>query len=364
MNTYPKYKIKKGDTIQSITALFGVAEETWLRYHNRSCRLDNVIRKKLPSHLEEIYLPPELWEKADELNSMPSVQELVEKKVNQKIQFGYDNTLTMKFCPDALHYGVMLALFNNDKVNTIKYEIGIRWIAKENLIHIIEINKSNICINDQKPDLVADKLAVQTASAVYPLELIVTRANGIIGINNFEEIQKRWEISKKKIRDYNTGETLDKYLHLTEKTLTNETSLLKSLRNDWFIHSYFNNIYQTYGSQYSFTNIISAPFIFDAKGVDYKIEQKIKERIDERGFIKIEMQGEYCDERSIVDLESGLSFAKYNSAEKITGEYRAQYLLESRYHTIESYMLDSYLELNNSKKISIVVSQIKNKNYE
>lgn len=55
---HPKYKIKEGDTIQTITRLFEVEESVWLRYHNNMCRLNHIIRDHIPSELKEIYLLP------------------------------------------------------------------------------------------------------------------------------------------------------------------------------------------------------------------------------------------------------------------------------------------------------------------
>lgn len=360
---HPKYKIKEGDTIQRITSLFGIEQDIWTRYHNNMCRLEHVIRKNFPSELEEIYLLPELWEKEDDLNQMLSVKELSEKKINQRVSFGYQNTLPMKACWEVLNYGVMLALFDNEKVNTIKYEVSIKWIAKEENEHIIEIDRiSNTYINDQEPDLMAEVLAVKTASALYPLELVVTRADGIIGINNFEKIQKRWKNIKQEIRKYYEGETLEKYLQLNDGIIMDSDSdiLLRSLKNDWFLHGYFNKIYQTYGEEFSFTNKINAPFIFDSKGIEYTVKQNINNLIDERGRINVEMKGICSDDRSASDLRNRFNFPNEEFGEKETGKYWGKYFIEPKYHTIEAFMVEADLE-KNKKKARLTVSKINNR---
>ena len=358
-NSHPKYKVREGDTIPIITERFGVKEIVWINYHNNECRMFHEIGKKIPNRVKEIYLLPELWEKADALNAMPNTKEIEGKRIDQRIEFGFENTLPMKACYEPLHYGVMLALFNDEKVNTIKYEISVRWIGKEDKNHYIEINKiSDTCINDQEPDLMFDILAVKAASALYPLQLIVTSSDGIVGINNVADIQKRWENTKQEIRKYYSSDVLEKYLRLNDKTLQSEETLLRSLRNDWFLHAYFNRIYQPYGREYSFTNHILAPFVFDSNGVEYTIQQTINPIIDEQGFVKIEMKGEFSDERSLIDLESGLNYPQYESANKPEGNYYAQYLIKSQHHTIDTLMIDCSLSLNNSKKTFIVISRI------
>jgi hypothetical protein len=356
--SYPKYKIKPGDTIERLTQLFGFERSVWLRYHNDKCRMEHVIRNKIPPAVREIYLLPELWDKADFLNAQSALKEVSEKRIRQKVEFGYEKTLPMKACYETLHYGVMLTLFNAGTANTIKCERSVRWLKKEDKRHLIEVdNPSGTYINDREPDLVFDVLAVKAASALYPLELIVMRAEGIIGIHNLSAIRKRWENVRLQIRKYYEGDTLEKYLRLHDKTLQNEDALLRSLHNDWFLHAYFNKIYQTYGENHSFSNIISVPFIFDAKEIEYTVKQNIHPIVDERGYIKIEMKGNFSDKRSVVDLESGLNYAQYPSIQPL-GNYCAQYLLESKCHTIDTLTVDCSLDLSKGKKTSIVVSRI------
>lgn len=359
--THPKYRIKADDNLKTISNRFGIEQSIWTRYHNNMCCLDDVIRDHLLPDLKEIYLLPELWDKADALNSMPSAKELLEKKINQHIRFGYQNTLPMKRYPEILTYNIALTLQKESIVNTIKYQIGIKWLDLKDEYHIIEINKiSATYINNREPDLMADELAVKVSAVFYPLELIVTQAKGIIGINNFPLIQKRWQNIRQNIKDYYNGETLDKYLSLNDKVLQTKDRLLNSLRNDWFLHTYFNNIYQTYGSDYSFSNTIPVPFVFDADGVEYTVKQEIDNTVDDKGFIHINMNGEVSDQRSQTDLDNALSYARYSDDNTpMKGVYNAQYQIDARFNTISEAVLNCDLMLENYKRTTVIIKQVK-----
>lgn len=282
----------------------------------------------------------------------------------QHIDFGYDRFLRIKPFYEKLHYGVMLAMFRNSVSNILKYEITVCWLAKKENYHIYEIDRlPSVFINEEEVDLVADQLAIQVASVLYPLQLRVSEQKGIIGIHNFTNIQTRWIQVKKKILDYNDGETVEKYLRINESILNNERALLQSLRNDWFLHGYFNRIYIPYGKNCSVINQISIPFIFDADGVKYEVTQTISPYSDERGYIISEIEGNYADNRSKADLENGLSYCLYPSLERVEGKYKAYYMLKGKDHSIEAFSIDTNLNLENDKKtISMVVSQIENNN--
>ena len=356
--THHTYKIKEDDTIQIITERFGVDKDVWIKYHNKHCRLEHIIREKIPPYTEEILLLPELWNREYELNQ---VQEL-KTETSQNIRTGYERTLLMRSRIKALNYGVILSLFNNDKVNTIKYEVSIRWISKIANNYVIDVNKiSKTYINDKELDLMAEELAIKTASALYPLELIVTPKNEIIGINNFKEIQNRWIKVKEKIRDYYENEILEKYLQQNDLVIMDPDDglLLNCLqKNDWFIHGFFNKIYQTYVVKCPFTNKIEAPFVFDAKGVEYTVEQCM-DVIKERGRINIEMKGIYSDDRSASDLRNRFNFPYEEPGEKETGKYWGKYFIEPQFNTIEAFMIEADLE-KSKKKVRLTVSRINN----
>lgn len=354
-----KYKIKKDDTIQRITVLFGVEEDVWIRYHNNMCRLDDVIRDTLPKHLEEIYLLPDLWEKEQDLNK--SIIENISDNVPKKNMFGYNNTLIMKLCPNKFTYKVSIRLENNNQNNVVEFCASVKWIQKEDLLYNIQIDKltETYKINGQEADLVADELAIKAASCLYPLNLLVTRQDGIIGINNIDEIQKRWLDVRKNMLNYNEGEIIEKYLRITEKSIKDEEALLLSLKNDWFLYAYFNRIYQTYTSEYVIENFIKVPLIFNTDGVEYNIQQKIDKDLDEKGCMNIAMKGNVSDLRSITDLENKLNYNRYLSESPLTGEYNAIYIIEPVYNTIEEVNLNVRLDLEYPKVVDIHIIKIK-----
>ncbi|MFV0332155.1 MAG: hypothetical protein ACK5KL_20385 [Dysgonomonas sp.] len=354
--THPKYKVKDGDTLQRITILFGVEESIWSRYHNNMCRLDNVIRDHLPKHLEEIYLLPELWDKEEELNKSKEDNKISDDK-RRKAILGYNNSLPRNKSNSILNYAVVLKISSFGEENTIRYKASLRKRTSDQDNCIIEFNKiSETLINNEYPDLVAEQLAAKTAKALYPVEVALNRQNEILGINNYSEIIKRWEVTKKNIRKYYEGATLEKYLSLNDKSYASEENMITAFGNDWFLHGYFDNIYGTYGMMRSFSEKIKVPFLFDSGGVEFTATRSISEFLNDQQKISVKIDGYFSDERSVTDLDSKLDFHTYESDVMVEGKYKAEYIINPEQYFIENINLETSLKTEQLKAVSLNIT--------
>lgn len=286
-----------------------------------------------------------------------------EKSMERKVDFSYNYRLMKKINPATLFYGVMIAFLKGEKTNTLKYEISMKLFERDNVCHLVEINRvSDIWINDRELDMMAYELAVLSSSVLYPLLIAVNTKGEISRIQNYPEIKKRWELKKQVVRENYTGNYLEKYLHLNDKAFQSQDTLLNCLKNDWFLSTFFNPLYCSYTPQLSFLNRVNFPFIFDGKPVAYEIEQKIQEQISPQGYLTIDMKGKIADERSKTDLQNGLNFPYYTSGGKANGNYFARYHMDAGYHTIDSYIAECSLNLNIKRKVSVVVSRLRKEN--
>lgn len=241
---HPKYEIKEGDTIQIITERFGIGKDVWLRYHNNMCRLDQVIRDILPNDLGEIYLLPELWNNAGILNA----PEPLASEYNENTPIVLHNRNVLFFVPVNINnkYGVVLNLGKDQ----IHYEIECKYIGKiaEDIFQI-ELNRTQVYINNQEPDLKLYELADQMAKAVYPLVLNIDKNRKIIRINNHDEILLRCEDARKKMSQYYVGEKAEKYLEIFGRNCSNPVALINRIEQELFFQLYFLPIQGIYNDQ-------------------------------------------------------------------------------------------------------------------
>ena len=345
---YKKYTLKKEDTLASISQLLEKSTHEVKSFHNIFCDGDEYIGVDFPKNLRELYIYPEYNEK--ELTLIP------------KVTFERPFELALKPLQNKVNYGVMYTITTGEEINTIKFEASVLFKGQTNSKDFIfEIDRiSKTFINDEETTSIADELAEKTSKVLYPLEIIVSKEGKSIAINNYKEIQKRWEKIKEKILDEYEGEWVEKYLQGNEQTLQEEGNLIQALKKDWFLSSYFNGIYTYYTPKFTFENNITFPLLTNCEAVNYKVEQKINEYLDEFNLIKIEQKGTVAEERSKSDLqnESNIAYygALYPNEDSAAGNFRSLYFLNGKTNAIESLYLECSLQLEIEKNIKVVIS--------
>lgn len=355
---HPKYKIDQGDTLQSITEIFGVELDKWKRYHNNMCRLDDIIMDALPKHLTEIYLLPELWDKVQELNRISHLQKKISNSPS-KVIFGYDETLFLKPISRIKKYGVKILIQKGEITKSIKYEIDLKWLGVEDDNHIVELSKiSAVFIDDVQPDLIMDRLATEIFGKIYPISLSLNRKGQIADIYNFNDIQLRWENVQNEIRKGRKGEWIEKYIKLTGKSFLNKKIFLEKLLTNWHLHSLFLGIHQTYTRKYFIENIISFPMVQGIEPIQYNTKQEVSQYLDNYGMIQVKITGKSIDQRSIKDIEYKLNVPNFPEEEKLRGEYIAKYFIDPTTNIIDASITECSLELNTKKNITIKISSI------
>ncbi|MEP7094399.1 MAG: LysM domain-containing protein, partial [Flavobacterium sp.] len=148
MSEYDKhrtYKIRKGDTLQSVARDLGIDAQELRRYHNIYCRIPDLIEADFKSHLELVILAPEKKEAKTDAE--------IEKKL-KKVSFG--NEYRLPFLPERTNknYKVQYTSEVGDEVDVTEMNINVKWLAVDkNKYHLFEINRaSDIYINGKVPD--------------------------------------------------------------------------------------------------------------------------------------------------------------------------------------------------------------------
>lgn len=345
---FKKYTLKKGDTLKSISIILEKSSHEVKNFHNIFCESDEYIGIEFPKNLLELYIYPEYNEK--ELSLIP------------KVTFEKPFELALKPLQNKVNYGVMYTITSGEEVNTIKFETSVLFKGiTESKEYIFEIDRiSKTFVNDEETSTIADELAEKTSKVLYPLELIVAKDGKWSGINNYKEIKKRWEKVKEKIHDEYEGEWVEKYLLLNEQTLEEEGNVVNALKKDWFLSSFFNGIYVYYTPKFIFENNITFPILTSCEAINYKVNQKISEFLDESNLIKIEQNGIVVEERSKSDLrnESSIAYygALYPNEDMAEGNFRSLYFLNGKTNTIESLFIECSIQLEIEKKVQVVVS--------
>ncbi len=355
-NQFVKYNLKEGDTLESVAEELNISIEYLMLTHNLNAEMYDKIKSRFegfPKHLTEVYVHTDVIE--------------IYNKKQLKIRTRTPRTIFYRPTKEKLEYGVQYTIQTGESdATTIKFQTSIQniGITKDKTNYIIEVDRTTTTyFNDEDASIIADELAVLSASVLYPLQIIATTQGQFIRLNNYEDIIKRWGIVKEKILRIYEGEWINNYITLNESTLADENLLFRSLQKDWFLTAYFNHIYINHTDEYKVKRDIFFPVIATIEPLQFAISQTMNEYLDDNGNVAILQNGILNDDRNKEDLENNLNFPYYALIEdqdpKAIGEFNSIYFLNPQNQLIESIYINSYITLDTVQKIEIVASIIK-----
>jgi hypothetical protein len=343
---FKKYKLKKEDSLESLAKMLNKPKQELRNFHNVFCKPTELIAVDIPEQLKYLYIYPSF--------------EIEEIERKPKVKFVSDSVLVYK--PELINdsYGVMHTITDGDEVNTIKFEIAIKFLKRIQQHTVFEINRiSDLFVNDEQVNTIADELAAKVSEVLYPLQLMVNEKGKWVSVYNYDTILSRWEKQKEKILNEFEGEWVEDYLEQNNFTLSDEDLLNNALKKDWSLYAFFNDIYINYTNKYEINKGISFPLLPENEPVKFYVKQNVNKYLDEDKMVQIKIQGNVKDNRSVLDFVYGYNVpvyeAEFGSIDKLSGEYYATYFL-NEHNKLETAYISSFLQLDRLKKVEVVVS--------
>jgi hypothetical protein len=337
------YKIRKEDTLQSVSQELGIEAKELRRYHNAYCLLADIIEKDFKHYSKFLILAPEDYVK--------KTNTIIEKKP-KKVGFGENNKLP--FLPRGIckDYSVEYTFEVGNQIDTMGMAVRVKWLATDdNKYALFEIKRSiNLFIDNNEPDRIMDELGARIVDVLYPLKIVVDEFGKWVDIHNYKEIVSRWESKKNEVFNYYKKDVkvTQQLIDFAEDALKSSDQLFTSLSSDYFLWSFFNGIHTCYTADYLFEEEISFP-LKKNKELPFKVEQKINPFLNEEGFIEVEQKGDY------LNLEKGMDF----SSKLWNGKYKALCCLDSHSSFIETMNLECSIDYEEPIKISLIVQSLK-----
>jgi hypothetical protein len=328
-----KHPLKEGDTVESVAQHFGITPDRLQLIHNINVN-DNYykifnIRGAFPYGLKEIFITEETY------------QSYIDRENEKRPK--NDPNLKYKPLKDKTIYEVVYTILDGEQ-NQISFETSIEGLKSNPKIygHLVQIERTSITLlNNEYPELAVDELALVTAKVIYPLQIIINYRGKFVGIINYEEIVKRWEIAKETIRDNFESEQAERYILYTEKMLQTEATLVASLQKDWFLKAFFSEIYDDYYYQYK---------------VEKKLEFPFHSELEKHTFSIIQEMNPYADDESQLTICQTGTLAT-DDTNSIKGTFESKYLLDPIDKTIKNITLESSLDLKTPKKLAITITK-------
>lgn len=333
------YQIKPADTIESIALALGKKTDEVIRFHNVFAKQDELVGFELMENLEFLYTTPLL-----NLNQTSHIS---------KVAFLYDTKLGVPVYKNSLTYQVNYTCITGDTVINTQFKMSVVFTEKVGDYSIYTLNK--IPNPDQELPTVLDDFIEEIEKAIYPLELIVNEEGFWIGIQNFKAIHKRYQLVKLAVLDEYEGTEIIKRLSFYDTLFKEEERLTDLLQKEAFLQIYFNGLYKNHTRGGCFETNVYFPILPHTKKVDYKVSQKIFEYLTPENKITIQQTGQVSDSRSMIDFQYELDEPCFEGS-KPTGNYTAQYVLDSTNNTIDQIAFSCSIKLQEVREIKMTIT--------
>ncbi|KFF03802.1 hypothetical protein [Chryseobacterium luteum] len=344
MQKFNIHTVQTGESLKSIASLYHLDAGALKLFHNNHCDVKDMILIELTGQ-KELFLPR--TGVTDKTRLVP---------------FGRGNSLTFQPENSFCRYGVTINIESNDRKNELKYETSVRWLKTESRLHFFEIDRtSNLFLNEEEVNEIADLLAYKTSKVLYPLQISVDEAGQFNEVENLSVFKQRWPAVKEEIYKEFEGETVDIYCEKIEKIIDEPDAISLYLKNDYFIRTLFLGVYQSFGQDYETEVTESFPVVDNPVEPKYEIKLEIDPLKGESGLVNVEGEGKLNDERSVYDFINKAPFSMIiedNPVMNQEGNFRIVYYLNGQNLLVKSMYLECDLQLEKKKKISVVIAML------
>lgn len=347
---YKHHLIQRGETLETISKKYNIEIEELRRYHNVYCELSDLLGHEI-THQKELFVPKPKQERNSE--------EIPKEKERKKVSFIPNNKLVYSPVNTHYKYGVMITLENGEEKNELKYETSVKWIQKYGDSHIFEIDRtSKIFINEEEVSDIADMLAYETSKVLFPMHLMVDKDGNWEEVAKYNKYPERWKTVKKHLQKEFEGEMVENYFQKVEKILETPEQINIYMTGDFFLRTLFLGYCISYGKDFTTEKNITFPIVENGIEPHYKIQAKTDPYLDEYNLINIEIEGVMDDERSQADFINGNPFPFEAETEKAVGDFSAQVFLNPNSCTPEVLYLECSIDLEETKKVSVVIANL------
>ncbi|MFC3158880.1 LysM domain-containing protein [Chryseobacterium arachidis] len=342
MQKFNKHTVAKNETLKSIASRYDLSVGELKLFHNNHCNVKDMILIGLTDQ-KELFIP----------------RTAVADKA-KRVEFSHGNRLAFKPQNLFLRYGVTITLEKGDHINELKYENSVKWLKTENRLHFFEIDRiSDLFINEEQVNEMADLLAYKTSKVLYPLQISTDENGKFNAVENLSEYAKRWNNVKDEVYKEYEGEIVDEYCLKIERILDEPELLTGLMKNDYFLRTVFFGIYKSFGKDFKTINQESFPVIQNPKEPNYEITFEIDPIKDEHDLVNITGNGKLHDERSVYDFISGTPFSFIIEDHPVMndkGDFRIKFYLNGKTYFPESLYLECDILLQEKKKIAVSIS--------
>ncbi|MDF2932151.1 MAG: hypothetical protein K0R36_1482 [Chryseobacterium sp.] len=344
MQKFNKHIVRKDESLKSIASLYNLSDDALKLFHNNHCEVKDMILIGINGH-KELFIPRTAA--ADK---------------NKVVKFSHGNRLVFQPDNSFCNYSVIITIENENHKNELKYNTSVRWLKTEHKLHFFEVDRiSNLYLNEEEVNEIADMLAYKTSKVLYPLQISVDEHGKFYDVENLSVFKERWVNVKDEIYKEFEGETVDQYCQKIEEIINEPNVINLYLKNDYFVRTLFLGIYRKFDPDYHSEITETFPVVYNTVEPQYKISLEVDPLKDDDNLINIQGEGKLNDERNVFDFINKAPFSTTIEDHPVMnqeGDFRLMNYLNGETFLAESLYLECDIQLEHRKKISVAISSL------
>ncbi|BAP30555.1 uncharacterized protein CHSO_1518 [Chryseobacterium sp. StRB126] len=300
-----EYKVRNGDTLNSIASRLGITGEELKLFHNSHCQRMNRIwfdnLNEVKSVFVPIYVKTEKQKDQERKNALPS------------------SPLSDSFF--AKTYKVTEAFKSPFEPSlTVDYSVHLNVRKDKNRNHyLLSYSQDHFISNGNPPDAKMSSLSITCMESIMPIDFIINEQGKIIGLADHKKVTQTFAEKRKDLQDFFIGEIAEKYMDTFEKNIADEEFFLQQFQStlvfqvllpkmDWF-HKKTDWTENLYFLQNSF----SIP-----------CNMNIVQEDENKDHIKTSLRGSNTEFYSLQEIKSGHKFNQ-EAEDPVSGEFIIEY---------------------------------------
>lgn len=300
-----EYKVRNGDTLNSIASRLGITGEELKLFHNSHCqRMDRIWFENL-NEVKNVFVPihikTEKQKNLERKNLLPSSQlsdSFFEKayKVTETFESPFESPITIDY---TVHITI-----RKDK-NTSHY--------------ILSYSQDRFVLNGTPPDSKMSDLAINCMKSIMPIDFIINEQGKITGFADHKKILQTFADQRKNLEDFFIGEISKTYLDTFKNTITDEKLFLQQFQSTLLFQTLFPKMDWFY-KKADWTE----SFYFSQNSFSISCHMTIKQNNEDQDHITTILNGNTIEFYSLSEVKSG---NKYNQAaeDPISGDFSIEY---------------------------------------
>lgn len=340
---YSIYNIKNNDTLESIVAFFEKSKQEIVGFHNIYAKQDDLIGMELPTHLQHLFLYPNLHNKATG----------VATHLNE-------NYLHHQYHKIINRFRVQYTCTEGEQKTHVEFDISLqnKGVFKEG--HIYEINKISATeINGEDDINDTEDVKEKILNLIYPIQVLV-RENGTWQELLYDKrIVERFEVTKKEILEYYKGQLVHDLLQHAEKKLCNEKNFKELFVDNWLLDAIFSNVYRYYNNNEATEEALHFALLKSVPPQEFEVLQRISNFDGDKKLVTICKKGTLNDERTRAQLEQLVEEQNFDGfgTTYATGKLEQNIVLNVETFALQSVHLKASLDLQEKRVVEVVISR-------